>query len=50
MLTTEKLQELMKLKMVDKEAFYRKLEEMARANPLDVLLNYKKFKDYGPNV
>lgn len=48
MLTTEKMQELMKLKVVDKEAFYRKLDELARAK--DVLLTYKKFKEYGPNV
>lgn len=50
MITAEELHELIKLKKSDKEAFYNALEEMASLNPVDILLNYKKFKEYPSNV
>ncbi len=50
MLTTEEIQRLVKLKEKDKEAFYRLLEDIRQAYPLDILLSYKKFKEYAPNV
>ncbi len=50
MLTTEDIHKLVRLKEKDKEAFYRLLADMRRAYPLDTLLNYKKFKEYAPNV
>ena len=50
MLTTEDIQKLIRLKARDREAFYRLLEEMRLAHPLDLLLSYTKFKEYAPNV
>jgi hypothetical protein len=50
MITTEDIQRLMKLKEKDREAFYRRLDEMRQTNPFDILLSFKKFKDYAPNV
>ncbi len=50
MLTTEDIQRLVKLKAKDKEAFYRVLDELRSAHPLDHLLSYTKFKEYAPNV
>lgn len=50
MLTTEDIQKLIKLKAKDKEAFYRLLDELRSAHPLDHLLSYTKFKEYAPNV
>jgi hypothetical protein len=50
MLTTEDIQKLIKLKAKDKEAFYRLLDELKSAHPLDHLLSYTKFKEYAPNV
>jgi hypothetical protein len=50
MLTTEDIQRLVRLKAKDKEAFYRLLDELRSAHPLDHLLSYTKFKEYAPNV
>ena len=50
MLTTEDIGRLVRLKAKDKEAFYKLLEELRSAHPLDTLLSYKKFKEYAPNV
>ncbi len=50
MITTENLHELMKLKLTDRDAFYKLLEEMSDHNPVDILLSYKKFKEYAANV
>jgi hypothetical protein len=50
MITAEDIQKLMKLKAKDREAFYKLLDEMARSKPVDILLRYKKFKEYAPNV
>jgi hypothetical protein len=50
MITTENLHELMKLKLADRDAFYKLLEEMSDHNPVDILLSYKKFKEYAANV
>jgi hypothetical protein len=50
MLTTDDIQRLVKLKTKDKEAFYRLLDELRSAHPLDHLLSYTKFKEYAPNV
>ncbi len=49
-ITTEDIQKLMKLKAKDKEAFYKLLDELRSAHPLDHLLSYAKFKEYAPNV
>ena len=40
----------MKLKAKDKEAFYKLLDELKSAHPLDHLLSYARFKEYAPNV
>ncbi|HUL61525.1 MAG TPA: hypothetical protein VLT35_00565 [Methanocella sp.] len=50
MITTEDIQRLIKLKAKDKEAFYRLLDELRSAHPLDLLLSYARFKEYEPNV
>lgn len=50
MLTTDDIQRLVKLKAKDKEAFYKLLDELKSAHPLDSLLYYAKFKEYAPNV
>lgn len=50
MITTENLHDLIKLKLTDREAFYKLLEEMADSNPVDILLSFKKFKEYAANV
>ena len=49
-ITTENLHELIKLKLADREAFYKLLEEMSDHNPVDILLSNKKFKEYAANV
>lgn len=49
-LSAEDIQRLVMLKAVDKEMFYRLLDELRHAPPFDVLLSYKKFKEYAPNV
>jgi len=46
MITTQDLHELMKLKIADREKFVKSLEGMTR----DVLLKYKKFKEYPANI
>jgi hypothetical protein len=50
MITAEDIQRLVKLKAKDKEAFYKLLNELKSAHPLDHLLSYTKFKEYEPNV
>jgi hypothetical protein len=50
MITAEDIQRLVKLKAKDKEAFYKLLEELRSAHPLDHLLSYTKFKEYESNV
>jgi hypothetical protein len=45
MITTQDLHELMKLKIADREKFVKSL-----AKSKDVLLNYKKFKEYPANI
>ena len=50
MLTKEDIHRLVKLKAKDKEAFYRLLDELRSAHPLDILLSYARFKEYEPNV
>ena len=47
MITSENLYELMSLKKSDKERFLRLIEDM---NPMDILLSYKKFKEYPANI
>ncbi len=47
MITTEKLHELVILKRSDREKFLKCLEDM---NPVDILLSYKKFKEYPANI
>ncbi len=47
MITTENLHELMSLKKADREKFLKLLEGM---NPVDILLSYKKFKEYPANI
>lgn len=49
MITSEVLQELMLLKKSDREKFLKLVEEMAISS-MDVLLNYKKFKEYPANI
>lgn len=48
-ITTEALQELMLLKKSDREKFLDRIEEMALSS-MDILLNYKKFKEYPANI
>ncbi|BAI60196.1 hypothetical protein MCP_0124 [Methanocella paludicola SANAE] len=48
-ITAEVLQELMSLKKSDREKFLDRLEELALSS-MDVLLNYKKFKEYPANI
>ena len=50
MITAKNVKELIRLKEKDRKAFYKLLEEMHKASPLDVLLTFKKFKEYAPNV
>jgi hypothetical protein len=50
MITADDIQKLVRLKAKDKEAFYKVLEELRSAHPLDALLSYAKFKEYAPNV
>lgn len=50
MITSEDIQKLMRLKITDRDAFYQLLDELSRSYPLDILLNYKKFKEYSANV
>lgn len=45
-LTTKALRELGALKMSDHDRFLDLVEEMA----VDILLNYKKFKEYPANI
>jgi hypothetical protein len=47
MITTENLHELAILKRSDREKFLKLLEDM---NPVDILLSYKKFKEYPANI
>ena len=47
MITTENLHELIILKRSDREKFLRLIEDM---NPVDILLSYKKFKEYPANI
>jgi hypothetical protein len=47
MITSENLHELIILKKSDREKFLRLLEDM---NPVDILLSYKKFKEYPANI
>jgi hypothetical protein len=47
MITSENLHELMSLKKSDREKFLKLLEDM---NPVDILLSYKKFKEYPANI
>jgi len=48
-ITTELLHELMLLKKTDYEKFLAKVEEMALGS-VDILLTYKKFKEYPANI
>jgi len=48
-ITTEILHELMLLKKSDYEKFLVKVEEMALGS-MDILLTYKKFKEYPANI
>ncbi|OPY26356.1 MAG: hypothetical protein A4E28_02556 [Methanocella sp. PtaU1.Bin125] len=50
MITAEDIQRLVRLKAKDKDAFYKLLEELKSAHPLDHLLSYTRFKEYEPNV
>jgi hypothetical protein len=47
MITSENMYELVSLKKSDREKFLRLLEDM---NPVDILLSYKKFKEYPANI
>jgi len=47
MITTENLYELVVLKRSDRKKFLRLIEDM---NPVDILLCYKKFKEYPANI
>jgi|GEM_PF-4066311 len=49
MITSENLLELMSLKKSDREMFLKRIEGMAK-NSVDILLVYKKFKEYPANV
>ena len=49
-ITTDNLHELIKLKIMDREAFYKILDEMSEHSPVDILLSNKKFKEYAANV
>jgi mRNA-degrading endonuclease RelE of RelBE toxin-antitoxin system len=49
MITSEVLKELMLLKKSDREKFLSRIEEMA-FDSMDILLNYKKFKEYPANI
>lgn len=49
-ITAEDIERLVLLKAVDKEMFYKLLEELKNVPPFDMLLSYKKFKEYAPNV
>ncbi len=48
-ITTEALRELALLKKTDKESFLKQVEEMAIGS-VDILLTYKKFKEYPANI
>ncbi len=47
MITSDNLHELVSLKTSDRKKFLKLLEDM---NPVDVLLSYKKFKEYPANI
>jgi hypothetical protein len=47
MITAKDLNELISLKKSDRDRFMRLIEEMAS---LDILLSYKKFKEYPANI
>ncbi|MDI6896927.1 hypothetical protein [Methanocella conradii] len=47
MITAKDLNELISLKKSDREKFLKLIEEMAS---LDILLSYKKFKEYPANI
>jgi hypothetical protein len=47
MITSENLHELITLKKSDREKFLKLIEGM---NPVDILLSYKKFKEYPANI
>ncbi len=49
MITSENLHELIKLKRSDRDKFLKLIEDMA-VNSVDVLLMYKKFKEYPSNI
>jgi hypothetical protein len=49
MITSENLHELINLKKSDRKKFLRLIEEMALGS-MDVLLSYKKFKEYPANI
>ena len=49
MLTSEKIHELVNLKRSDREKFLELLEDMALGTA-DILLTYRKFKEYPSNV
>jgi DNA invertase Pin-like site-specific DNA recombinase len=49
MLTSEKIHELIALKRSDREKFLELLEDLARGKA-DVLLTYRRFKEYPSNV
>lgn len=49
MITSDNLHELIKLKISDRDRFLQLIEAMA-LNSVDVLLTYKKFKEYPANV
>lgn len=49
MITSENLYELINLKKSDRDAFLKRIEAMALGS-VDVLLSYKKFKEYPANV
>ena len=48
-ITSATIQELVLLKKSDYEKFLERLEELA-AGSIDVLLTYKKFKEYPANI
>ncbi len=48
-ITSDVLHELVLLKKSDYEKFLERLEELA-IDSMDVLLNYKKFKEYPANI
>lgn len=50
MITSENLHELISLKKSDREKFLKLIEDMADLNPVDILLSYKKFKEYPANI